>query len=333
VSGFGEARLVLPRFEFRHDGRQGQMALFAMREDADTGELEQLVGRLLDWRARAQSELPPLPPPPRLVDRAAGAGLRDRILAAIESVTQDRMAKVVIAQTEHLLLDPAPDAAVTLRRLHQGSPSATAFAFDTEAGCFLGASPERLVLRDQQHVVSEALAGSARWSSESDATALLRSAKDQSEHAFVVESIVQALEPLCTELRAPTSPVLRTLEHVAHLSTPIEGRLATAVHVLDLVERLHPTPAVGGSPTQAALEWIAAHEPHPRGWYSGPVGWADTAGNGDFVVALRSGHLQGHAAMLHAGAGVVRDSVAEAELAEIDLKLESFRAALGVGTR
>jgi isochorismate synthase EntC len=100
--------------------------------------------------------------------------------------------------------------------------------------------------------------------------------------------------------------------------------------VLDLVDALHPTPAVGGVPTASALDWIATHEPAPRGWYAGPVGWFDAAGDGEFAVALRSGLLVGNRAYVYAGAGIVAESDADAEYAETDLKQRALLGALGV---
>ncbi len=114
-----------------------------------------------------------------------------------------------------------------------------------------------------------------------------------------------------------------------HLHTPVVGELARPVHVLDLVEALHPTPAVGGLPRAEALAWIAAREGGDRGWYAGPVGWFDGHGDGEFAVAIRSALLAGDRARIYAGAGVVADSNAEAELAETELKQRAMLSALG----
>jgi isochorismate synthase EntC len=115
---------------------------------------------------------------------------------------------------------------------------------------------------------------------------------------------------------------------VLHLRTPVLAELREPHHVLELVERLHPTPAVGGVPRTEALAWIAEHERRPRGWYAGPVGWFDAAGDGEFSVALRSGLLLGSTAHLYAGGGIVADSDAAGELAETQLKLAALLDAL-----
>jgi isochorismate synthase EntC len=117
---------------------------------------------------------------------------------------------------------------------------------------------------------------------------------------------------------------------VLHLRTLIQGKLRALSHVLELVAKLHPTPAVAGVPTATALDFIARHEPDPRGWYAGPVGWFDAAGDGRFVVALRAGVVAGKHAELYAGAGVVQDSTASSEFAETGWKLAALLGALGV---
>jgi menaquinone-specific isochorismate synthase len=200
----------------------------------------------------------------------------------------------------------------------------TRFAFRPGETAFVGATPERLVARRGLSVASEALAGSAARSE-----ALLASRKDLGEHGFVVREIARRLRPLCRSLTVGERPDVRELRHVLHLHTPIEGVLAEPTHVLELVEALHPTPAVAGVPTDGALAWIAARESAPRGWYAGPVGWLDGDGDGEFAVALRSGVVDGARAWLYAGAGIVRDSDPRAEYDELELKQRALAAALG----
>jgi isochorismate synthase EntC len=118
------------------------------------------------------------------------------------------------------------------------------------------------------------------------------------------------------------------LKHLLHLRTPIQATLRAETHVLDLVERLHPTPAVGGVPTAAAMEWIGSREPFDRGWYAGAVGWLDAQGDGEFNVALRSGLVRGQSARLYAGAGIVRGSQSGAEYDETKLKLAAMLSSL-----
>jgi isochorismate synthase EntC len=150
------------------------------------------------------------------------------------------------------------------------------------------------------------------------------------EHAIVVREIRALLEPLCATLRADPTQV-HLLRHVAHLRTRFEGILAKPHHVLDLVARLHPTPALGGAPRAAALAWLAAHEHIERGLYAGPFGAFDRAGNGEFAVAIRSGLFAAGEAQLFAGAGIIEGSAACSELCETRWKLRSLLSAIGIG--
>jgi isochorismate synthase len=198
-------------------------------------------------------------------------------------------------------------------------------------GTLVAATPERLVKKAGPDVACDALAGSrAPGGMRGDATdLLLASGKDRREHELVVRAIAGALRELGAEVDMPATPLVRALRHVVHLHTPITATLRTPCHVLELAARLHPTPAVGGTPTRAATTWIATHEA-PRGWYAAPVGWFDLDGNGEFAVAIRSGVLAGNRAQLWAGAGIVAGSDPDRELAETEIKLRAVLGALGV---
>ena len=138
------------------------------------------------------------------------------------------------------------------------------------------------------------------------------------------------LGPVADELVIARTPRVVPLRHVQHLVTPVSGRLRDDADVLSLVARLHPTPAVGGTPRELALELIAEEEPHERGWYAGPVGWIDRHGDGEFVVGLRSGVVKGDEVTLFAGCGIVADSDPEREWDESSNKLLALGTALGV---
>jgi menaquinone-specific isochorismate synthase len=146
----------------------------------------------------------------------------------------------------------------------------------------------------------------------------------------VVRAIRDALAPVCDEILMPDTPQIMPMPNVQHLATPVRAHLGGDHCVLDLVERLHPTPAVGGIPRPDALEAIRAREGFDRGWYAGAVGWVDAAGGGEFAVALRSALLLPGMAVLYAGCGIMGDSDPAAEYAEAALKFRPMRAALGV---
>ena len=145
-----------------------------------------------------------------------------------------------------------------------------------------------------------------------------------------MREIVRALSPLASNVEHGERPELYELRHVLHLRSRIRATLRGSPHLLHVVEQLHPTPAVGGVPTARALEWISSHEPDERGWYAGPIGWFDAAGDGEFAVALRSGVLEGKRAHLYVGAGIVDRSSPAAEFTETRWKLAALLGALGV---
>jgi isochorismate synthase len=154
---------------------------------------------------------------------------------------------------------------------------------------------------------------------------LAASAKNHDEHRYVVDDIAAMLAPYCTTLTVPAEPSLVAFRSVVHLGTRIDGRLRQPTSVLELLELLHPTPAVGGTPRAEALATIAEGEPVPRDYWAGPVGWVDAAGNGGWVIGLRSAslHHDGTSVTLHAGAGVVADSVPADEASEVNVKLST----------
>jgi menaquinone-specific isochorismate synthase len=239
--------------------------------------------------------------------------------------------KAVLAHRTLVTASALPGPVEVLQRLQEQAPECTRFAVRRGRTTFLGATPERLVSKSGLSVQTEAIAGS-RGPSDALARELLASAKDRGEHEIVVSELLRLLEPISVRLSKSASPRLRELRHVSHLCTAIRAELLRDCHVLDLVERLHPTPAVGGYPRSVALAAIQRHEPAPRGWYAGPIGWFDAAGDGDFCVGLRSGLLEPTTAFVYAGAGIVRDSHRDMEYAETELKMAALLAALGVST-
>jgi isochorismate synthase len=244
--------------------------------------------------------------------------IRDKILEGV-------FEKVVAARHCVVELEAGASSLDVLKRLEQRFPGCTRFALWREDATFLGATPELLVSRRGPAVLSEALAGST---AHGEAARMMASAKEREEHQLVVRAILGALEPFCESLRSAPEPSLRELPNVLHMQTPVEGYLREPIHVLELVRALHPTPAVGGVPTEEAIRWITEHEPLTRGWYSAPVGWADASGDGEFVVALRSGLLRDGKAWVYAGAGIMGDSDPDAEYVETELKMQALLGAL-----
>lgn len=331
---FGEARFCLPRWRFTRDAGRAWLALAVHgRELEDTDDRDRWLEEFArQWRVLSSPRKPSASHSPALVsvDHGARDAYESLVRAIVDGIRAGRFEKVVAARRAVLELEPPPDPRTLLSRLSEQAPACTRFAFRVGARTFLGATPERLIDQNGLAIETEALAGSIRAGSPSQATLLSSSGKDLGEHQLVVREIVSALSPVCSRLDHPSTPEIRALKHVLHLHTPIRGQLAAPRHVLELVERLHPTPAVGGVPAAEARRWIAEREAEPRGWYAGPVGWFDAEGNGQFAVALRSGLFEGSRAHLYAGAGIVRDSDPASEYAETALKLEALLSALGV---
>jgi menaquinone-specific isochorismate synthase len=250
------------------------------------------------------------------------------------AVGRGRLDKAVLARQVDLVAEADIDVPAVLARLRASAPESTVFAVCRGGRTFLGATPERLVRLDGRHLRSVAMAGSIRRGADGPAderlaAELLASDKEREEHAVVVDMLRSTLAPITDELAIPSLPHVERLRHLQHLVTPVEGRLRAPSGVLRLAGLLHPTPAVGGMPRDLALELIAEEELHERGWYAGPLGWTDRAGDGELVVALRSGVVEGRSATLLAGCGIVADSDPEREWQESTTKLLALGSALG----
>ncbi len=251
---------------------------------------------------------------------------------AAQAVRGRVLEKVVLARGLRVRALEA-DPGRMLRRLRAGYPDCTLFAVARDGCCFLGATPERLVRLRDQEVSVMALAGSAPRGStpEEDrriGERLQTSAKEQIEHAVVVDALRAALADVAPRVVVSPVPELLRLQNVQHLHTHLAVKLTHRRTVLDLVERLHPTPAVGGVPRDAALAWIAEREGWDRGWYGAPIGWVNRRGEGEFAVAIRSALLRDEEALLFAGCGIVADSDPDQEYAESWLKLQPMLSAL-----
>ena len=282
-------------------------------------------------------DAPQAPPVARRVEVTGGttfAEWQQAVEAALAAIRQHRLRKVVLARAEVLRFDVPPSPVDVLEALHAQHSQSYCFLMEPVPGtAFVGATPELLARVRAGTVETVALAGSAPRGHSHNRDALLGrqlldSEKDRREHAVVVEAMRAALTPLTRGLAMPAAPRLRRLPHIQHLETPIRGPLKSGVGLLDVAAALHPTPALGGTPRDAAMDFIAAHEPFPRGWYAAPVGVAYPDGSGELGVAIRSALLFDNLAILYAGAGIVAGSDAAREWEETSLKLTTMRAAL-----
>jgi isochorismate synthase len=279
----------------------------------------------------------PLPPesvvdpgPMQINAARASADWCAALEAGRDRIRSGELSKFVLAREVHVSWERPIARQVVLARLRAAYPT----CYITSIGPMIGASPELLLSRRGDIVRTRPLAGTAPRSPDPTADArlaasLLASSKDREEHRIVIDMLHDTLLPWCSYLDAEPEPSVVGMANVQHLATYLEGRLSSpAASALELVQAVHPTPAVGGTPRDVALAVIAELEAADRGAYAGPVGWVDASGNGDWVVGIRSAELDDTSARVFAGVGVVADSDPVAELAETRAKFQAILSAL-----
>ncbi|MDP4086272.1 MAG: isochorismate synthase [Bacillota bacterium] len=259
---------------------------------------------------------------------------KETVDEVVDTLISGQMKKVVLARELRLVFNHLVCATTVLSRLFKEQKESFIFAFESGSDCFIGASPERLVKKKGNDVFSTCLAGSiSRGKSPSEdqvlGDTLLKDQKNLREHQFVVEMIKEAMEESCEEVLLPDHPQLMKMRDIQHLYTPVIGKSKPNTSLLLFVERLHPTPALGGLPKKEAIEKIRQVEELDRGFYAAPLGWMDYKESGEFAVSIRSALIQGKEASLFAGCGVVADSDSESEYQETGLKFRPMLSALG----
>jgi isochorismate synthase len=342
---FGSGEFVLPEISLESArGRvRCRIALDARPDGVPGGSDERLELRFASLvqglgRARTASPHRPVPEDP---SAPAQEDMPDEWLQLVQraraAIRERGLRKVVVCRRRAVPLDTPRDPAAVLRDLSGRSGE---YVFGARRGdrTFLGASPELLMRRTGNRLRTEALAGTRRLDAglpRSEALAeaaeqLYASGKDLEEHALVVQGIVEALAPLVERRSLPEWPEVHGLTGLAHLRSRIEAELTAGVNSFELLRALHPTPAVGGLPRSEALDFLSRSEPVERGWYAGPIGWVNTAGDAEIAVGIRSALLAPHTAWLYAGAGIVLASDPLAEFRETDAKMRRLSSALRV---
>jgi isochorismate synthase len=343
-AGFAPASLVVPEVALtrraprrdRGDARaEVRLTLAAMAHPDDLAEelMARLERRLVELR---DAPLPLLDPAPAGRYQVASAMPPEHYEAAVASavrlIERGDLEKVVLAREVQVHAGggaPIYDPAAVFGVLRDAFPSCFVFCAGRGDATLVAASPELLVRREGHRVSTLALAGSTRRSADPAVDdhlgeQLLRDESYREEHAIVARRIERMLRPHAVWVAAAPEPELVRIANIQHLATPIRAQLADPIETLKLVGLMHPTPAVGGEPAEPALRQIPALEGLDRGWYSGPVGWTDGAGDGEFCVALRCALLRGAVARCYAGNGIVRDSDPAKELAETEIKLQAL---------
>jgi menaquinone-specific isochorismate synthase len=322
VSRVGTGAIALSSLPFR-GAAQGELVIPASVTGLDSD------GR--GWRTEIGPPVPfapiAVPAPTRfsVEGRVSRTEWASQVHAILEAISAGELAKAVLAREVVVHADAPFDARVAVDRLRATQGGCVVFA----AGGDVGATPELLVRRRGDAVVSRPMAGTiprgATDVGDSAAeSALAASVKDGLEHRLVVDAVVDGLRASGVDITSVRGPDVARLATVSHLATTIAGNVEprSASSALELALRLHPTPAVAGAPRDAALAMLENLETFDRGRYAGPVGWVDAQGDGEWAVALRCAELDGTAARLVAGAGVVAGSDPDAEWAETQAKLE-----------
>ena len=323
------SELVVPAVQVVSTGDEAHATAVGSRE-----EVADALGRFPFVDSPATPVVPDRPedaPPDRFELRSVRSheDFRERVDRALEAIRLGAFDKVVLVREVAVEANRPLRPHHLVERLRALHPSCFSFSLDG----FVGASPELLVRRQGCEVVSQPLAGTVARSGDPDedrhlAAALLASQKERAEHRYVVDAIVEALAPYCDSVDAPDVPHLLALRNVAHLATRVTGSLHEDARAgaLELLAAVHPTPAVGGSPRDRALDYLRKSEELDRGRFAGPVGWVRADGDGEWWIGIRSALVDGTRARLLAGVGIVEGSDPASELAETQLKLQALLA-------
>ena len=257
---------------------------------------------------------------------------KEKVSTAVGRIKDGSLAKVVLARDLTFRSEKDIDPRPILHKLASEYPTTWTYCVDG----FVGATPELLLRLSRGMLTSRVLAGTISKTGDDSkdlalAASLARSSKDLAEHEYAVRSVAEAIEPFCTSINVPDSPFVLHLANVMHLATDVTGAIAeTLAHVdaFTILEQLHPSAAVCGTPRPAAAELITEIEGMSRGRYAGPIGWIDAAGDGELGIALRGGEIKGNTIRIFAGCGIVEESDPDVELAETKAKFAPMRAAL-----
>ncbi|MDQ0324387.1 menaquinone-specific isochorismate synthase [Rhodopseudomonas julia] len=318
----------VPRVLFRREGDAWSVILSAGHDGRSPQEI---AG---DWLTLADSILSPagLGGEARIEGSEATPDettWKARVAETSAAIRHGRFDKAVLARRLVLRLAEPVDPNRLVDRLAAYNAGSNIFSLPHGGGHVVAASPERLAVKKGRDILSDGLAGTARNAGaapvdDAAESALFASAKERSEHAIVVDAIAADLEDFCETLERPSAPGFMHLSRVTHLWTPLSGRLKPGVGLLDVAERLHPTPAVSGFPRETALAWLNELGEERDGLYSGVAGWIDADGDGEAAVVLRTAFFAGREASLWAGAGIMAQSDPAAEWMETEMKLATM---------
>lgn len=327
---FGPSCFWIPRVELVRDDNGTRLACNVLIDEAAPGD----PAAALEALDRLREPDPACVQSPPVITGRINHPDREQwavmVNAALELIGNETLEKIVLARRADYQFGSAVDAATLQHRIRAVTSNCYHFLLQPGPGsAFMGTTPERLFRRTGTRLQSEVLAGTRTRGSSQDedlayARELLGSEKDQREHDIVRKSIRQRLHLLCSSLQVDEQANLLRLERKQHLHSKVAGELKPGVGDADLISALHPTPAVGGYPSDIAVHEIQRLEPFRRGWYAAPVGWVSRTG-AEFAVAIRSGLVHGNTVSVYSGAGIVSGSVPAEEWEEIEAKIGDFQ--------
>ncbi len=337
------ASLIIPRWQVTRRAEACQFTANLHLSSLNSKSIKAACSAIWQRYLRLQqSALPalgqwlrPSPPPTVPISSKRRRQFLDGVAAVLQGIERRQLTKAVLASALDLDICAPFPTVTALRLLRHSHSGCHVFAVRCGSRTFLGASPERLFHLRRQRLSTDAIAGSAPRGAtvaidQQLSAVLQRSSKELHEHRIVADFIVGRLRQLGLQPSWSSQPQLLTLANIQHLHTPITAQVPANIHPLQIVAKLHPTPAVAGFPQRAACEMIAQHEAFERSLYAGPIGWIDRQKNSTFVVAIRSALVGDERIRLYAGAGVVKGSVPEKEWQEVNMKLQAIAAVLSM---
>jgi menaquinone-specific isochorismate synthase len=339
---FGAARFVLPEWMLVEIGNLHLLTLAIEKKERTADQIyQEVISRITDFLNLAghlKHTEQKFPAKPNILCTLQNSEDRERwiknVHRAKQLIADGKFEKIVIARSSVLKSRQKPEPTLLAHHLREKYPACYNFLIQKDRDTsFIGATPERLASFNNGTILTEGLAGSisrgrSAMEDASLAHTLMKSRKDRDEHQYVVQAIDSSLKPFSNRINRPRHPQIKKLQNVQHLFTPISASIKEGVQIHELIQELHPTPAVGGYPKETAVPYIQEIEQIERGWYSAPIGWFNLNGCGEFAVAIRSALLHKNSAELFAGCGIVADSDPEKEWDETLLKFTPLLDAL-----
>ncbi|MER2090118.1 MAG: isochorismate synthase [Sporosarcina sp.] len=336
-AAFPSAHFVVPSFQLSIANGKTTIAINLVTESDDAADQFE---KLRDERDRlihiAQVEDFALLAKPEVtsIEELEKEHYLETVSKVTKKINNGEAEKVVIARSLKLNFEHDVSAATALHHISNEQQESYHFGLQKDSQLFFGATPERLIEISNGRAYSACVAGSIRRGKSATedrelGDELLEDSKNREEHQYVVNMISRVFNTFCTDIKITKVPKLMKVRDIQHLFTPVEGIVEQGTDIFSLVEALHPTPALGGVPTDISMDIIRSEENMDRGYYAAPIGWTDTAGNGEFAVAIRSALLDGDSAYLYAGGGIVADSEPDKEYDETWVKFRPVMRALG----